>query len=334
MTQILNVSSLVSKPVDLVTAGDDQVAICEPIVYLEATVNGDLSYHHTLWEQISGTPTVTLVNVTATQSYYTVPGAPGTDKVFRFWIDKDTPFQLYRDVTIRTTPATNARTFSTGTGGNDSVYPDYALISRDYVLAAVPFDYNIPNNSQFSMAGIGTTLMIPEPSYTRITPDDATLSYSTRYAGSIAQQWSGITWNTIATFTAGDAKQITIDLPARLRFGVVYHRPGREDEVAFHPWNDYDGLGTAQEVYSQPEVGLIGNDVAIDRVVYRRVAMDNDETAVLGEVGLVAMDFTVSRIVYRLEILTGIDETPAQYEVGLIHNSFTVTRIAGGNLGG
>lgn len=334
MTQILNVSSLVSKPVDLVTAGGDQVAICEPIVYLEATVDGDLSHHHTQWEQISGTPIVDLQIASPTQAYYTVPGAPGTDKVFRYWIDKDTPFERYQDVSVRTTPASAASTFSTGPGDNDLVYPDYALVSKEYVLAIAPFDPNVPHNSLFSMAGLNTTLSIPEPSYTRLTMDNDMLSFAARYRGIIAQQWSGSTWSNIATFAPVDVKEVTVDLPARLRFGVVYSRSGRNDEVAYHVWNDYSSMGMAQEVVSQSEVGLLVNDVSLVRVVYRLVSQENDDTANPFEVGMLSMDYTLTRIVYRLEVLSGADETPSQYEVGLLHNSYTVTRIAGGNLGG
>ena len=67
----------------LVTAGDDQIHICTPIIYLQAIVTGDMSGHTLEWEQIEGTA-VTLINDnTLTPEFVAVDN---TDKIFRLWI--------------------------------------------------------------------------------------------------------------------------------------------------------------------------------------------------------------------------------------------------------
>ena len=105
MGQILNISVKKLLPkVTLLSAGETQQVICTPMVYLSATIEGDLTRHTTEWEQLTGTPLVTITPVDATNAYYDIMGPAGSDKVFRFWIDKGRSYAQYSDVTIRTTP--------------------------------------------------------------------------------------------------------------------------------------------------------------------------------------------------------------------------------------
>ena len=87
--------------ISYVSAGADQYHICTPVVYLEAAVVGDLIGHSLLWEQLSGTP-VTLFNANTLTPYFNY--TDGSDKVFRFWIDKGTPEQQFDDMTVYRTP--------------------------------------------------------------------------------------------------------------------------------------------------------------------------------------------------------------------------------------
>jgi len=89
------------KQVELVTAGDDQLHICSPTVYLEGIVNGDLLGHVIEWEQISGT-LVTLQNANTLTPFFDF--VDNTDKVFRLWIDRGTPYEQFDDVLILKTP--------------------------------------------------------------------------------------------------------------------------------------------------------------------------------------------------------------------------------------
>jgi len=64
MAQILFLSSQNSLSVVTVPSQPvEQIAVCEPIIYLEAIVDGDLTGHSFSWGQISGSPTVTLLPV-------------------------------------------------------------------------------------------------------------------------------------------------------------------------------------------------------------------------------------------------------------------------------
>lgn len=107
MSQILRVSTSRSVIPNLIlTAGDPQTSICAPIVYLEATISPDGIGHPTEWVQLDGTPIVELFTDSPTQAHYLVnPTAPGTDKTFRFYMDRNTPLESYADVTVYTTPS-------------------------------------------------------------------------------------------------------------------------------------------------------------------------------------------------------------------------------------
>jgi len=91
--------------VTLVTAGEDQIHICTPTMYLEGIVIGDMSGHTIEWEQIGGTA-VTLINGnTLTPQFDEVDS---TDKVFRLYIDRYTGFEQFDDVVILKTPTSFA----------------------------------------------------------------------------------------------------------------------------------------------------------------------------------------------------------------------------------
>jgi len=89
------------KQITLRTAGEDQTHICSPTIYLEAEVDGDLSGHFVEWEQISGTTVTLQLSNTLTPFFDAVDG---TDKVFRCYVDRGTPYEQYDDVTIWKTP--------------------------------------------------------------------------------------------------------------------------------------------------------------------------------------------------------------------------------------
>ena len=86
------------------TAGPDQLVLCENIINLEATVDGNLFGHTIEWEQIAGNP-VTLLNPnTLTPSYVEVDT---TEKTFRFYIDRGTVFEQFDDITVFSKPVSN-----------------------------------------------------------------------------------------------------------------------------------------------------------------------------------------------------------------------------------
>ncbi len=91
--------------VTLITAGEDQIHICTPTIYLVGEVAGDMTGHTIEWEQIQGT-SVTLINGATLTPHF--DAVDGTDKRFRLWIDRGTPFEQYDDVAILKTPTSFA----------------------------------------------------------------------------------------------------------------------------------------------------------------------------------------------------------------------------------
>jgi len=89
------------KQVQLVTAGEDQLHICTPTIYLEGIVNGDILGHTVEWEQISGSAE-TLINGNTLTPYF--DSTNNTDVVFRLYIDRNTPYEQFDDVLILRTP--------------------------------------------------------------------------------------------------------------------------------------------------------------------------------------------------------------------------------------
>lgn len=104
--------------VELVTAGEDQLHICTPTIYLEGIVNGDLLGHTIEWEQIDGT-LVTLVNANTLTPHFDFEDS--TDKVFRLYIDRGTPYEQFDDVKIWKTPTSLGECFF---NNNQQTYAD------------------------------------------------------------------------------------------------------------------------------------------------------------------------------------------------------------------
>lgn len=86
-------------------AGVDQYATCDLELTLTATVNGNLSGHTIMWEQMSGSTQIIWLTPTNQLSVtYAVVGGGSSDRVFRFYIDKGTPLEQFDDVTSWGTP--------------------------------------------------------------------------------------------------------------------------------------------------------------------------------------------------------------------------------------
>lgn len=63
------------------------------------------------WVQMTGIPTVTLMpGGNPLQAYYEVGANVGTDKLFRFYVDRNTQIEQYTDTLIRTTPFSTVST--------------------------------------------------------------------------------------------------------------------------------------------------------------------------------------------------------------------------------
>lgn len=333
MTQILRVSTEMSDRVVLHPL-ENQVAICEPIVYLEAAVDGDLSRHLFEWEQISGTPIVDLQVTSPTQAYYTVPGLPGTDKVFRFYVDRGTRLEQYKDVVVRTTPVTEAKPIEVGELINANAFPDYSKVSYGRFVNLTPFDTITPGQPVASYEQTTALVQVPDPSMYYQTRDADMETYAARYAGVVVETWSGSTWNNVATVSPFQNAQLSLPLPFRLRVGALYRKTGSEDQVIYNDWRDFNGgYVCGHEPVKAFEAGELGAVSAVSRTVYGPQPLVNSENITTFEVGEIGCESTPVRIIWQVDV-QNYSENISTFEVGELKTLFTVTRIAGGNLGG
>ncbi len=76
---------------------------CSDVITLEATLLGDLTGHTFFWEQLSGTPVTWLESVYQPSVMFQQP-IVRDDKVFRFTLDRGTPFAKTGDVLVTAVP--------------------------------------------------------------------------------------------------------------------------------------------------------------------------------------------------------------------------------------
>lgn len=147
----------------LVTAGPDQQRICDPIVYLEATIQGNTSGHTFLWELISG-EAVSLFVDTQTRAHYVVDGS-SRNRIFRFWIDKGKYNEQYQDLTIFSTPTDyfNLNSAVLTSSLNTTTDPLLQISVYSFTVPQL-FDYTIPNNSSasYNESVVGLTWSLPD----------------------------------------------------------------------------------------------------------------------------------------------------------------------------
>ena len=334
MPQILWLSSRKNlSTVGLLSAGDDQAAICDPIIYLEATISGDLTGHTTLWEQVSGTPTVDLIIVDATRAYYLVAGLPGSDKVFRFYVDKNTSSEQYLDVNIRTTPFSSARTLENGSGGGRVEFPSVAFVQAFRSTVTAPFDYTIPFNSQGEYV-TGTAVLtyaLPEAFYQTQTLDNA--HWVNRFMYTLVDRWNGSTWQNMQITNYTDMRQIQLDTGERIRIGAMYTSPNGPTPV-YSQWYDFSAESlSGGTVVNTIENGAVTGSHTVSRVVFTLVLQSYDETLSTIENGASTGVPTIIRTVFSL-IPQTYDENISQLENGVTAGKYTLTRVTGGTIGG
>lgn len=86
-------------PINLIGVGDDQIIICEPIVYLIANITGPTDGHTFEWVQIDFNDEVILTSTNYYTAEYTHDGLPHT---FRYYVDRGQPNEQFMDVDIVT----------------------------------------------------------------------------------------------------------------------------------------------------------------------------------------------------------------------------------------
>ena len=324
--------------IDLIDAGNEQLITCAPIVYLEAIVNGDLSGHIFEWVQISGTPTVTLQQGgTLLQAYYEVGANVGTDKIFRFYIDRNTQIEQYADTLIRTTPFSTLRSVENGQLINEvpplpftSIEP--FAITGDFPFAIFPFNAQI---KQLGNDDVYVSWKLPALFYQSTTP--STDGYRQGFQGTVLQLFNGVSWTDIQFFNPTDDRQLLLTEPLRLRVGSQFKLLGKEPFIVFNPWSDVVPGGVVsilgKEVLATIEHGQLRRSITLGRIVYRLELQGYSDEILQIENGSIYNQVTLSRVVYALDQQNYTDEIPT-IQHGSLKHTVTLTRVSGGVIGG
>lgn len=340
MSQILRVSTSRSVIPNLIlTAGDPQTSICAPIVYLEATISPEGIGQPTEWVQLNGTPSVTLFTVSATQSYYLVDaGAPGSDKTFRFYMNRGTPLEEYADVDVFTTPTSHLYGVLTGVIGQSTITPTLALAQSSGYLyrASIPFDHTIPmHGSGDVVSGLQVNWSLPLLYDTTLTEES--VRYYRGWRGSVVETWTGSTWQLAQTYATTDLRAYDITAASRIRIGNIYAMPGKPTVVVYNDWADVDPAATimtaANATVSPVSMGSVCVTTSISKIIYTLDMQHYDENLYGFDMGSVTVSTVIDRFVYVLLPLS-VDDNLTSVMHGAVALKFTITRTSGGSLGG
>ncbi len=320
--------------ISIITPGEDQIVVCAPIVYLEASVSGNLNGHTTEWAQISGTPSVTLFQTSETQAYYVAGGTPGSDKIFRFYIDRNTQLEQFADVVIRTTPTSLMEFIEHGAIRN--VITEPLLLSTPFnIQGDIPMDI-IPFNSAGSLVTNQVSVVWDLPLVFN-EPDSAFKTTFTNYfVGSILEEWNSGDWLVLDTYGINENRSYLLGSNKRLRLTNVFNKPGSPSYV-YNQWMDIsseaNNLIKGKEVLALLEHGVVNNNVSVTRIVYTLDIRNYQDTATQLEHGLVNGNTIITRLVFILDPRTFIEDA-IQLEHGMVVNNVTITRTSGGVIGG
>lgn len=340
MAQILFLSSQNSlSVVTFPSQTVEQIAVCEPIVYLEAIVDGDLTGHSFGWVQISGSPTVTLLPVPGydTRTYYTVTGLPGTDKVFRFYIDRYTPYEQFLDLTVRTTPATYGLTLNYGVGDYTTIPNDNLFPADSKIVVTAPYNYSNDFSSGAAFAPNPATVEIPKPEVFFQSSDDD-VYFRDVFVGYVFQQVVNNEWQTISTVGISGPYAIAINTSSQTRVGAIYRKGiGSSETVIYYdvPLAVSSSMMPATEKLGILKYSAENFTEIISAIIFVTSLQTYDDTTFILPYSF-NYDYSLQQIVYSVSLLTYDDPTitvPLSYSYNY---TFSVTRTVdgGGSVGG
>lgn len=146
-----------------------QLVSCTDIFTLKAAViTGDPAKHSYYWQQVSGTPVIFLEP--QNQLMVMVQKAPSTtgDLHFRFWVDKGTPFEQYKDTFVSTnalefvTYATNVSNKSEITQSPTAITGGGLGVTLVYLIPGVSFPgTSTIDNTNLNMIWTNPTVTYP-----------------------------------------------------------------------------------------------------------------------------------------------------------------------------
>lgn len=323
--------------IELVTAGEEQLAICAPIVYLSATVNGDLTNVPTEWVQLSGTPSVTIENVNKTDSFYVAGTNVGSDKLFRFYIYRNTQLEQYQDVLIRTTPSDILSNTLHGVVEAVAAPDPLVLLGTPEISGDFSFDTSIAFNSDGRWITDTIVVNIPLPEMFTLTTDPLYNPKKNEYVEIRVEEWTGSTWTYLTSFPRSGPRSLELTDPKRLRFGATYLEPGKGLVTYYSRFYDYavGGLSVivGKEVMPAMFHGSGSNSAITLNIIYTIITLDESDTLNVVHHGSVINDNTINRIVYSIIEQLAEDTVTATF-AGNVNLSFNITRTSGTSIGG
>lgn len=338
MGQILNIS--VAKRLSLINfidAGEEQHVICAATVYLEANVEGDLSSSTTEWVQLSGTPNDMVIEVVdKTRSYYVVGQNIGTDKVFRFYINRGTAAEQYMDVNIRTTPSSTLNTFNIGEPSVSVNQPPLIETLPPILAASFTVLENMPDNTGFVLAPVEVGLQWSLPQFFQLGTNEETVRYEKGFLGTIVEAWDGSSWVVRKSVGRYETRVHDLGLDTRIRIGALYFIDGKVITV-YNDWIDISFSDTlitiSNSVLSQTDIGSGYVTTDIVRTVFKlenKIYSETVDQSLFGQPS-VALDMT--RYVFILAPQEHSD-TVGMYLFGTGATTFNITRVSGASIGG
>lgn len=334
---LTTISVVPQNDIILITAGEDQQRVCSPMIYLEATINGNLTGHTFLWELIQGTPVVLTQN-SQTQAYYTVDVSP-TDRIFRYWIDKGKFNEQYQDTTVYSTPTSTYRnSFKINADIN---FPDYGELTVGNYSPFTNFDFNIPFNSEGSFSSI-ININWDLPKIYGLNDETANL-YKSLFFSSSLELHDGNNWITVNEALKNESRTFNnISAGSLIRFGSTYNVSyGENKQTIYHSVPEYITPQIIANTVLSPVLpsspaSIVGSvEYTLDSIVY--VVNNNDYDDTLSYISISPTvnqpDATITPVIYDVTAQLSEDTIYSNYTASAT-NSFTLTLFNGEIIGG
>lgn len=318
----------------LVTSGTDQQRVCEPMIFLEATVQGNSTFGHTAqWELISGDP-IDIIVLSFTTAYYNTDGS-NRDRVFRYWIDKDKFNQQYQDITVYATPTSIYK--SPPKVSADINLPNYSELTIDTYSPFTNFDFTIPFNSK---GGDSDSLDInwDLPKIYKLN-DETANHYKSLFKSSGVEVHDGSNWQPLGPEALFNEVREAVELSNYdlIRFSSTYYNFGQDTTVTYYSLPEYILPPLlANTVFSPILPSSSSNtDYTLMPIIYD--VNNNNYEDTLNNISMLptvnGADVTIIPLIYDV---TGYvaDDTLYNTYTASATNSFTLTLYNGDIIGG
>ena len=316
----------------LTTAGDDQQRICDPIVYLQATVNGNLSGHTFLWELISGEP-VTLIQNSQTQAHYVVDSTT-RDRVFRFWIDKGKYNQQFNDVKIYATP-TDYFSLISGGPSNLEVNTDFDPVLKVslYSLSSASPDNlnNIHGYATYDKYSVAISWALPD--LYLLADNNKIILYKSSFVGTTLEANTNGVWYTLISVGINDSRFYAgIPIGTPIRIGSIYNFKGKE-QIYYSDVVYSSSLITGYDRVYQGILAESSLTYTTAKTIYDMTAINVNDEITQSALLQTNLDVTRNNTIYDMTNII-LDDEITNIQFSTSNLSYTIYRYNGAVIGG